>query len=409
MNYKPILKKVLAEIKPAEKPREVKEFIHLLGGRLKKSKIKASVKVGGSFAKNTHLKNKYDIDIFVCFDLKYREKDISKILKKNLEGLKPATIHGSRDYYQIRRGKLSFEVVPVLKIKQPTDARNVTDFSPLHVKWVEANAQGLCDDIRIAKRFCQAQKVYGAESYIMGFSGHVLDILVIYYDGFIPLLKAAAKWKQKEVIDFYNKYRGRALEMLNLSKTYGPLIVIDPVQPERNASSAVGQEKFNIFRKAADDFLKKPSLSYFKEKKIDFNAMKRQFGKKLILIEAIPLKGKLDVIGNKLLKSFEFIKKYQEEFKVLDSGWSWDMGNKALFWFRVDKEKLGPEFFQKGPPLSQAENCRRFRQKHRITFAKGRTLYARTKRIFIKPQQLLLHLLKDSYITSRVKKCSIIY
>ncbi len=408
MNYKPLLKSVLAEIKPVNSAKEVKGFVYVLSQRLKKCRVKAKVTVGGSFAKNTHLRNKHDVDIFVCFDLKYKETDISRILKRALSGLRPTIVHGSRDYYQIKRGDLSFEVVPVLRIKRPADARNVTDFSPRHVKWVQANVKNLCDDIRLAKKFCQAQKVYGAESYIMGFSGHVLDILVIYYSGFIPFLKAAVKWKQKEIIDFYNKYRGRALEMLNLSKIYGPLIVIDPVQPERNASSALGLEKFNIFRKAAANFLKKPSVAYFEEEKPDFDAMKKRFGNRFILIKAIPLEGKVDIIGGKLLKIFEFVRRQLDEFEVLNSGWSWDIGDNASFWFVASKKELGHELVQRGPPLNQAENSVRFRRKHRLTFVKDGILYAKTKRRFIKPRQLLLHLFKDAYIAERIKKCCII-
>ena len=45
---------------------------------------------------------------------------------------------------------------------------------------------------------------------------------------------------------------------LNKSKQQGPLIVIDPVQKDRNAAAALNHEKFEIIKKTAKQFLKKP-------------------------------------------------------------------------------------------------------------------------------------------------------
>ena len=48
-------------------------------------------------------------------------------------------IHGSRDYFIVDFENLSFEIIPVLKIKNATEAKNITDISPLHVKWMNNN------------------------------------------------------------------------------------------------------------------------------------------------------------------------------------------------------------------------------------------------------------------------------
>ena len=76
----------------------------------------------------------------------------------------------------------------MLNIKKGSDALNVTDFSPLHVDWVNKNVKRLRDDIRLAKRFCKVNKLYGAESYIRGFSGYALELLISYYGGFLRFL-----------------------------------------------------------------------------------------------------------------------------------------------------------------------------------------------------------------------------
>ena len=176
-----MLKDVLEDIKPIEKDKEIELFLKRLGKIVKENSIKAEVFAGGSIAKGTFLKNDHDVDVFVKFDLKYSGKDISKILGKILKPLNPKLVHGSRDYFSVE-DNLIFEIIPVLNITKSEQAENIMDMSPLHVDWVIKNSNvKLRNEIRLAKQFCKSINVYGAESYIKGFSGHVLDILVIYY------------------------------------------------------------------------------------------------------------------------------------------------------------------------------------------------------------------------------------
>lgn len=402
MEYGRILQEILKDIKPTEKPKEVEKTIKKINHELKQKRISAKAVVGGSFAKNTHLKNKYDIDIFVMFSLKYNNKDISKLLEQVLKKFKPKKVHGSRDYYQINEKRLTFEVVPVLHIKKAKDAQNVTDFSPKHVEWVKKNVKKLHNEIRLAKRFCQAQGVYGAESYIRGFSGHVIDILIIYYKGFIPLLRASLRWKPKQVIDFYNIYKGEALKEMNYSKIQSPLIVVDPVQSDRNAASALSPEKLRVLKAEAEQFLKNPSEEYFKDKKMDIKALKK---KNALIIEVSPETGKTDVVGSKILKVFEIIKKELAEFRIIDAEWQWDKKGKALLWFLLGEKELPIEKIQPGPPLNQKNNVHRFKEKHKNTFVRDGRIHAKVKRSFIKPRPLLRTLFKKDIIKERVKKC----
>ena len=159
MKVDEILGKALKRIKPTDKgkAKEVKDFLVRLNTELKKRKIKAKATVGGSMAKDTYLKDDHDCDIFVRFDYSFKDKDISKELATVLKIWKPDTVHGSRDYYHIKN-ELNYEIVPVLDIKNPKDAVNVTDMSPLHVDWVKKHP-GMNDEIRLAKQFCKANQV----------------------------------------------------------------------------------------------------------------------------------------------------------------------------------------------------------------------------------------------------------
>jgi len=400
-NLKSILNDVIGEIKPEQRQiKEVDEFVNAIRLQIKKNKIKARALIGGSFAKDTFLKEDHDVDIFVLFDMKYKNDNLSKLLGKILNPMKPEIVHGSRDYFQIKN-MLNFEIVPVLDIKKAEHAENVTDFSPEHVKWFIKKGKKYADDVRLAKKFCKAVKVYGAESYINGFSGHVLDILIVNYKGFLPLLKASLKWKQKQVVDFNKVYKGKALFELNKSKTQGNLIVIDPVQPDRNASAALTDEKLKMFVIHAKAFLKKPSHIYFIEKNIDVDMLKK---KGAIIVEVASKKGKTDVSGAKLMKAFEFLKKGLSEFKIKNAGWEWDKKKNGVFWFFVLKKKLPETIEWTGPPVKFEKSVKAFKKKYKKNYIKKGRIYAKIKRKHVTALNLINELVKDNYFTDRAKK-----
>ena len=133
-------------------------------------------------------------------------------------------IHGSRDYFQLIYKKISFELVPILEIKNPENAKNITDVSPLHVYWVQKNIKKLYDDVRLLKQFFKANNIYGAESYINGFSGYICELLIIYYKGFQNTIKNIANWKQDIFIDIEKQYKNYkiAKKLFNPDKIRNP-------------------------------------------------------------------------------------------------------------------------------------------------------------------------------------------
>src|SRR3989344_5708124 len=236
---------VLDSVKPGmwERRRvnnKVKKFLKFIDKYLNG----LEVVVGGSFAKDTWLSGNHDIDVFVMFPYeKYKKSDISKLLANRLARYK--LVHGSRDYFQVEYSGFLFELIPVLKINSSSKAVNVTDVSPLHTEWVNENIKENSDDERLAKLFAKCNNVYGAESYIKGFSGYLLEVLTIHYKGFFNLMKGVSKWRDREFIDTLGHYKDRSdiISKLNRSKITS-LIVIDPVQKNRNIAAAVSSEKY---------------------------------------------------------------------------------------------------------------------------------------------------------------------
>ena len=307
------LKEVVKEISPTKEERKaLKLKLDSFLKKLNKNLKGAKVVLGGSGAKDTWLRGVKDADFFVLFNynrFKNRSDELSDLLESMIKkNFKFKRVHGSRDYFQVKERNMIFEIIPVLDIKRAEQAINITDISPLHAKFVGKHKK-LADDIRLMKQFCKAQRFYGAESHIAGFSGYSCEVLTIHYKGFMNLVRSAAKWKQKVVIDPMKYYRRKnPLAEMNTSKIESPLVLVDPVQKGRNVTAALGLEKFNLFKNACAKFLKKPSRDFFIEKSFDIEKIiKKAHGRKLLLFEAKPLSGKEDVVGSKLVKVMEFL------------------------------------------------------------------------------------------------------
>lgn len=394
-NLGSILKDQIQNVKPnSEEINRINELIRIFTAELKKELRKkgndAEVFLGGSFAKHTMVKkDEYDIDIFVRFD--YRYDDLSGILGSVLEGLskrlnmKLEKVHGSRDYFKVYH-KLGgyFELIPVSRIKRPKEEKNVTDLSYFHVPYVKRKIKGLEDELRLAKTFCYAQKVYGAETYIRGFSGYALECLIIYYKSFVKMLRELSKIGKGEriVIDLEKKYGKKSdifVEM-NENKLHSPIILIDPTYKERNALAALSHDTFERFQESARKFLKNPGRSYFIEKKIDVNKLRKKA--KTRKAEFLHMRIKTDkqagdIAGTKL-KKFSYliegeIKRY---FSLSGVEFDYDDRHTADIYMVAKSRK---EVVRIGPPLHLKKFVRAFKRQHMSTYEKNNLVHARIK------------------------------
>lgn len=410
-----LLKAVLKTLTPNEADvlAKVDRVVKKLNNELKRQKIRARAVAGGSIAKGTFLKDDHDCDIFVKFDYFYKFHDISKVLEVILRRSfrNVAVIHGSRDYFEVP-GELRFEIVPVLDIYDPNNAVNVTDCSPLHVQWVQ-KYPNIKQEIRLSKAFAKAGSLYGAESYIGGFSGHVLDILTIHYNGFLPLLKASQKWKYGDIIDHNKVYatREQALSVLTEPKTQSALIVIDPVQPLRNAAAALTKEKFDQFREKARAFLKHPAKEAFIKKLFSIDEVKARARKNtLFVLSAVLHDGRKDVQGARVVKCLEQVRDALQShgFEVLESGWDWQPGKpQATVYLIVPPALLSEDVVLPGPPTKQRDHVKMFKEKHQDVFERRGRFYAREQRPFRNSVQLVNHVLRDPMLLERVAKATL--
>jgi len=384
-----MIKKILDSVKPSKE--EVARINKIVASVFDKIKVKdAKVVLGGSWAKGTWLKDNNEVDLFVKFDYsKFKDKSdkISLILKKSLKKFKVTKLKGSRDYYQVKKEDIVFEIIPILDIKKAIEAKNITDVSPLHSKWVNKNNRK--DDIRLVKAFAKANKIYGAETHIRGFSGYVLEILTIHYGGFLKLVKNVSKWREKTIIDT-EKLLKNPLKELNKSKIKGPLILVDPVDKNRNAAAVVSKEKYDLFIKKCKEFVKKPSEKFF-------NLVEDKIPKGSLVVE-FKVKGKKDVVGGKMFRLFNKINRQLQlyGFKVVKSGFFLD--TKGVFWFKFKSSKLSKKVKIKGPPAKDEKNLARFKKKHKIVILSRGFVYANGDRKFTNANDLVRALLRKEKV-----------
>ncbi len=389
------MEKILKKIKPSKvESYIIKKLTHNF---LNKLKTEQTIPIlGGSTAKGTWLKGDHDIDIFVKFKTEHNISDkLEKLLEKNFS--KVSRVHGSRDYFQVRRLFLKFEVIPILDIKSTQEAKNITDCSPFHVDWVKNHLDDKQrDEVRLLKQFCKAQRVYGAETHIHGFSGYTLELLIGYYKSFEKVLKAAPKWKEGTVIKFMKK-----TPKLNESKL-SHLVIIDPTEENRNAAAALSKEKINKFIQAAKEYIKKPSGEFFKIKEIEIKTLKD----KNIVIEVWPKDGKKDIVATKIIKCYEFISKELEDygFKIEDSDIYFKEKKPTLIYFNLKNQVIPKEYKHYGPPLSKKEDVNKFNEKYKKVNKEGNRVYTILEKKHTHAKELIKELIQKEYIKEKVRK-----
>jgi len=381
MNIKKVLdeerKKLEIDKESYEKMEKLaEEVVSRLKKEISKKKIKAEVFIGGSFAKGTLIKkDKYDVDIYVKFTSEEETKKLEKIVG-NAE-----RVHGSRDYFRMFNKNIMFEIIPTVKVKNPKDANNVTDLSFFHVNYIKNKIKQnpkLRDEIKLGKVFTFCQGVYGAESYIKGFSGYALELLIVYYKSFEKFISEIVKAKDKIVVDMEKFYKNKqeVLNNLNEAKMSSPIIFVDPTFKERNALAALSPETFEKFREICRRFLNKPSLDYFEKKEFDLSKFKKAKGEFFkLLVKTDKQAG--DIAGSKMLKFSKYISSNIEKyFEIKNSEFIYSDAQESEIYFILNKKK---EIILSGPPINNVENLLKFKKAHNDVFIKENRAFAREK------------------------------
>lgn len=260
---------VIAKLRPSKTQLAViSRFYSLLREKLasclERRGLKARIEVEGSYAKGTMLSDKWEIDVFVLF------KDVSDdwIMSESenilIECLKPLPLtvkYSQHPYVTVHLLGLEADIVPALWLDKPRPKGMGVERTPFHRIYVtEKIDQCLADDVRLLKSFLKGIGVYGAETWTGGFSGYLAELLIIWSGGFRSLINAMSGWRPTVYIDIEG-----VGDKEKLASKYrdSPLIVVDPIDPERNAAAAVTVRSLATAVTAAKLYKMKPSKAFF--------------------------------------------------------------------------------------------------------------------------------------------------
>ncbi len=329
--------------------KEEVAYVQNIASEIKnKLKVGRHVIVGGSIAKGTFIRGKHDIDFFVLFGKEEDMVELHPALKKIFRNV--IIIKGSREYYNVKYKNYNLEFVPIIEIGKPEQAKNITDFSPFHVKFVNENLnENQKKDVVLLKQFCKSAGIYGAETHTKGFSGYSLELLIAYFGSFMKALENIA-YSVPPLSIFFTKTK-----LHNIAT----LTVMDPVQPRRNVSAALSGKNFSIFQFSAKQLLRDADLNrnllkYFVEEKDKLAKMKKMSRLRgtIFIAESVPIaedkKKQLGILTGKLSSIASRIK--SEGISLYDYGII-EEKNKAVVYLEFETLKLSKYKRHYGPPV----------------------------------------------------------
>jgi tRNA nucleotidyltransferase (CCA-adding enzyme) len=374
-----LTKQVLEKITPTKEDHaKVEAITHELELKVslacKNEGIAAIVRVEGSVAKDTWLKENPDIDIFMRLPKSIPRKNLGDValrIAKNAAGsYEQSERFAEHPYLQLIVEDYRVDIVPCYD-SEPGEWQSATDRTPFHTDYIKKHiAKDLQAEVRLLKKFMQGIGVYGAEIKVGGFSGYLCELLIMKYRSFAETIQAFAHYNKRVVVDIENYYVTRENELSLLFPE--PLVIVDPVDKGRNVASAVQPQKLYDFIGAARAFLKKPDIAFFyplKTNILPLANLKSQLENRgsstiflvIDLVSAIP-----DVLWGQLYRTKRSLNKLIElnDYKILkDSVWS-NEKTLSIIIFELEQQVLPNVKKHLGPQLEREIECENFLAKY---------------------------------------------
>ena len=228
------------------------------------------VSLQGSLAKDTVLRGASDIDVFVLFDPnKVEPQWFEKVfIPRVLECFKDHRCfleYATHPYLTVIIDGTEINIVPAY-ITHSDRPLTAVDRTPHHTRYIVKKlvSRERRDEVRLLKRFLKTLGIYGAEVGVKGFSGYVAELLIAYYGSFLEVLRNVLRWREGSTCIDIEKHYADPRECLARFRD-AVIVVIDPVDPRRNAAAAVSQRALNVFRVGAALFLQCPSPRFFQD------------------------------------------------------------------------------------------------------------------------------------------------
>jgi len=334
-----------------KKQRVAKIACDLVSQCIEKHAQVVGFELGGSYAKGTWLPGKADIDIFVRFNKKTSEKDFrnigTKIGFQSLKKHKPYTRHAEHPFVEAMIDGTRVNIVPCYDVNKG-EWQSATDRSIYHTKFMSQKlSDSLKGEVRILKKFFLHIDAYGAEIAKEGFSGYVSEVLISYFGSFEKTIKKISELMKGQVIGISTK------------KFDSFVVIIDPIDDNRNLGTAISIENLGKFVLASRAFLRTPSKNFFK-KPISKRIMRNT--DKIIVVQFKVKERSDDIVWGQIKRASNALKTQLElgGFTVLRNSSTKDEKENAALVFLLHAKKIENSLVRSGPEISSKEHCEKF-------------------------------------------------
>ncbi|MHA1274427.1 MAG: hypothetical protein ACTSQP_03935 [Promethearchaeota archaeon] len=441
-----IFSEVIQKIVPTQKELDiinsiVKELKQILSKKAKELGIKFTEMEpqGSTGVKQTQLKNDFDIDFFIGLpydDYKNKYKGLSKsqikkvskkeflelcnnwILKALIgENFKnPTLLYAEHPYVTVnyKNSEVELKIDIVLYFDLPLEyirekgPITAVDRSPWHGKFIKENlTDNQKNDVRLLKQFFKACHSYGDKSAIgkVGFIGYSAELLVYYLGDALSVFKKFSELKEIP-LDYFNRSK-RDLKK-NPRFQNDALLIIDPIDKNRNVASAISKRAYDFCASRILEFLKKPNLDFFEIKPIPLVEINDKEDPILTKIFIIELKNEdaerhYTINRDKLYKLGESIKangekeySHDERFgTIIFEIYFEDLIQEYNIAFYCENPNISEYYLRRGPPINQKSHVKKFIEKNPNYIEKDGFLWTKTKRKYTNFKIFLKDFIKE--------------
>jgi tRNA nucleotidyltransferase (CCA-adding enzyme) len=327
------------------------------------------VVLGGSFAKGTWLKNETDVDIFMKFstqlDLKDFENYGKEIGLQSLKDFSPYLRYADHPYVEAYVEAVKINVVPCYDVPYGRWI-SAADRSPFHTTFVNNSLDAhKKNQVRLLKKFFRSLNVYGAEISKKGFSGYASEVLIVKFGSFISTLDYFSNFTEDKKIISVDSVLSNDEKPKKFNSF---LILLDPVDNNRNLGTAISALSVGTFIQGSRMFLKNPSNDFFDDVKkavnIDpgFVELLELLSSDILIIEFNFSFRAPDIIWGQLQKSVNSLSKFIESsgYKIIKNSYFTDEKEHCVLAFLMESVTIPKYYKRMGPDIFRDNDVKKF-------------------------------------------------
>jgi len=211
----------------------------------------------GSTARDTWLAGDRDIDLFVRFPTTLSREELTEyglavghaVLPEGREEYaEHPYVTGTYDGFDV-------DLVPCYDVASAREIESAVDRTPFHTAYLrERLTPDLAAEARLLKQFCTGVGVYGSDLRTRGFSGYLIELLVLEFGSARDLIEAATDWHPPVTLD-PEDHAERSFD--------APLAMIDPTDPTRNVAAVLSAANLARLQHYARGVLADPRVEAF--------------------------------------------------------------------------------------------------------------------------------------------------